>query len=312
MLSVWSAAGVGPSAAAAVGWHGLPAHAAWRNRHRRPHSPGQVHIQSVRTSPDWIWHTHRVEREGLWMWGTLRWLLTSVGWGCRDARAPAFLLEVRLGRLKVRSHPSLVDWGGAGRGGMMSADGWAAAARHRRRSLAATRMYVQVGVTMAVAPHAELSGVYVAMLHQLVPVAAGLKIATRWPCRVDELQAHQHLQVLVEAEEAARSRRLALSSESLTVDLRCATGCSVWTQRILALISHRKSLNNQPVSRVARSLLCTICSRLLVTGYGFENGHKALWLASGRAVAARWAYGTASLARQVLPRLRKACRLMTV
>lgn len=63
---------------------------------------------------------------------------------CRDAHAPAFLLEVRLGQLRVRSHPSLVDWGSAGRGGMMSADGWAAAARHRRRRLAATRMYAQV------------------------------------------------------------------------------------------------------------------------------------------------------------------------
>jgi hypothetical protein len=65
---------------------------------------------------------------------------------CRDVHAPAFLLEVRLGQLRVRSHPSLVDWGGA-RGGMMSADGWAAAARHRRRRLAATRMYAQVRVS---------------------------------------------------------------------------------------------------------------------------------------------------------------------
>ena len=62
----------------------------------------------------------------------------------RDARAPAFLLEVRVGRLQVRSHPSLVDWGGAGRGGMMSSDGWAAVARHRRRRLAATHVYAQV------------------------------------------------------------------------------------------------------------------------------------------------------------------------
>lgn len=62
----------------------------------------------------------------------------------RDERAPAFVLEVRLGRLHVSQHPSLVDWSGPQRAGMMSADGWAAAARHRRRRLAATRMYVQV------------------------------------------------------------------------------------------------------------------------------------------------------------------------
>ena len=61
----------------------------------------------------------------------------------RDRRAPAFCLEVRLGRLRVEAHPSLVEWGSQ-RAGTMSADGWAATARHRRRRLAATRLYVQV------------------------------------------------------------------------------------------------------------------------------------------------------------------------
>lgn len=42
------------------------------------------------------------------------------------------------------------------------------------------------------------------------------------------------IQVLVEGEEAARSRRLALSSESLTVDLHRAAGCdSVCSSTIL-------------------------------------------------------------------------------
>lgn len=110
----------------------------------------------------------------------------------KDKQAPAFVLELRLGRLHVLQHPSLVDWSGPQRAGMMSADGWAAAARHRRRRLAATRMYVQV---------------------------------------------------LVEGEEAARSRRLALSSESLTVDLRRTAGLRLrrWPRSITARIweSHR-------------------------------------------------------------------------
>lgn len=62
------------------------------------------------------------------------------------------------------------------------------------------------------------------MLHQLLPVASGRhshKSATQLNV---ELKLAIMMQVLVEAEEAARSRRLALSSESLTVDLRYMTG----------------------------------------------------------------------------------------
>lgn len=49
------------------------------------------------------------------------------------------MLEVRIGKLKIAAHPLLMEWGPP------QSQGWAAAARLRRRRVAATRLYAQAG-----------------------------------------------------------------------------------------------------------------------------------------------------------------------
>lgn len=46
-----------------------------------------------------------------------------------------------MGRLHVAAHPLLLDWAPAH---ARLGEGWAAVARHRRRRIAAARLYVQV------------------------------------------------------------------------------------------------------------------------------------------------------------------------
>ncbi len=68
--------------------------------------------------------------------------MLNVGWVARRRRKEAaFLLEVWVGKLQVAAHPLLLDW--APRHARLG-EGWATVARHRRRRIAATRLYVQV------------------------------------------------------------------------------------------------------------------------------------------------------------------------
>lgn len=63
------------------------------------------------------------------------------------------MLEVRVGRLHVAAHPLLLDWAPAQ---ARLEEGWAAVARHRRRRIAAARLYVQVP-QMPIVVHRRLS-----------------------------------------------------------------------------------------------------------------------------------------------------------
>ena len=112
-----------------------------------------------------------------------------------------------LGRRRARGHDEF-RWLGGGRPAPSPPPG-----RHTR---------VRPGEGVLNCPHCCVALVP-AVQHQLAPVVCGSRIVTRLSHRSAGGNAGR-AQVLVEAEEAARSRRPALSPESLAVDLRCVTG----------------------------------------------------------------------------------------